>query len=203
MEFENKLEKWMKLDYVLPEDIPNIDLYMDQVTTFLEEQLLNTKRFDTDKIFTKTMINNYSKNQLLPPSYKKKYSKNHIILLIYIYYLKNFLSISDIKSILDPLTEHFYDSKDKNAFYKIYEELYSIEHDHTTAIKQSILDTAQKAQETFSGISEDSEKKFLQQFSFIALLGYDIYLRKQVIEKMIDELYQPEENRKKGEKKKK
>lgn len=203
MEFENKLEKWMKLDYVLPEDIPNIDLYLDQVTTFLEEQLLNTKRFDTDKIFTKTMINNYSKNQLLPPSYKKKYSKNHIILLIYIYYLKNFLSISDIKSILDPLTEHFYDSKDKNAFYKIYEELYSIEHDHTTAIKQSILDTAQKAQETFSGISEDSEKKFLQQFSFIALLGYDIYLRKQVIEKMIDELYQPEENRKKGEKKKK
>ena len=203
MEFENKLEKWMKLDYVLPEDIPNIDLYMDQVTTFLEEQLLNTKRFDTDKIFTKTMINNYSKNQLLPPSYKKKYSKNHIILLIYIYYLKIFLSISDIKSILDPLTEHFYDSKDKNAFYKIYEELYSIEHDHTTAIKQSILDTAQKAQETFSGISEDSEKKFLQQFSFIALLGYDIYLRKQVIEKMIDELYQPEENRKKGEKKKK
>ncbi|MCI5622108.1 MULTISPECIES: DUF1836 domain-containing protein [Anaerostipes] len=203
MEFENKLEKWMKLDYVLPEDIPNIDLYMDQVTTFLEEQLLNTKRFDTDKIFTKTMINNYSKNQLLPPSYKKKYSKNHIILLIYIYYLKNFLSISDIKSILDPLTEHFYDSKDKNAFYKIYEELYSIEHDHTTTIKQSILDTAQKAQETFSGISEDSEKKFLQQFSFIALLGYDIYLRKQVIEKMIDELYQPEENRKKGEKKKK
>lgn len=203
MEFENKLEKWMKLDYVLPEDIPNIDLYMDQVTTFLEEQLLNTKRFDTDKIFTKTMINNYSKNQLLPPSYKKKYSKNHIILLIYIYYLKNFLSISDIKSILDPLTEHFYDSKDKNTFYKIYEELYSIEHDHTTTIKQSILDTAQKAQETFSGISEDSEKKFLQQFSFIALLGYDIYLRKQVIEKMIDELYQPEENRKKGEKKKK
>ena len=89
MEFEKQLEEWMKLDYVLPEDLPNIELYMDQVTTFLEEQLKNTKRFEDDKIFTKTMINNYTKNHLLPPSNKKKYSRNHMILLIYIYYLKN------------------------------------------------------------------------------------------------------------------
>ena len=89
MEFEKQLEEWMKLDYVLPEDLPNIELYMDQVTTFLEEQLKNTKRFEEDKIFTKTMINNYTKNHLLPPSNKKKYSRNHMILLIYIYYLKN------------------------------------------------------------------------------------------------------------------
>ena len=65
MEFEKQLEEWMKLDYVLPEDLPNIELYMDQVTTFLEEQLKNTKRFEEDKIFTKTMINNYTKNHLL------------------------------------------------------------------------------------------------------------------------------------------
>lgn len=203
MEFENRLEKWMELDYVLPEDIPNIDLYMDQVTTFLEEQLLNTKRFDTDKIFTKTMINNYSKNELLPPSCKKKYSKNHIILLIYIYYLKNFLSISDIKSILDPLTEQFYDSEDKDAFYKIYEEIFDIEHMHNASIKQSVMEIAKKAQDTFSDMPEGPKKELLHQFSFITLLGYDIYLRKQIIEKMIDELYQPKENRKKSEKKKK
>ena len=111
MEFEKQLEEWMKLDYVLPEDLPNIELYMDQVTTFLEEQLKNTKRFEEDKIFTKTMINNYTKNHLLPPSNKKKYSRNHMILLIYIYYLKNFLSISDIKNLLDPLNEHFDDQE--------------------------------------------------------------------------------------------
>ena len=44
MEFEKQLEEWMKLDYVLPEDLPNIELYMDQVTTFLEEQLKNSKK---------------------------------------------------------------------------------------------------------------------------------------------------------------
>ena len=48
MEFEKQLEEWMKLDYVLPEDLPNIELYMDQVTTFLEEQLKNTKRFEEE-----------------------------------------------------------------------------------------------------------------------------------------------------------
>ena len=51
-----------QIDYIKPEDIPNIDLYMDQVTTFMEKNLSATKRYDEDKILTKTMINNYSKN---------------------------------------------------------------------------------------------------------------------------------------------
>ena len=178
MEFEKQLEEWMKLDYVLPEDLPNIELYMDQVTTFLEEQLKNTKRFEEDKIFTKTMINNYTKNHLLPPSNKKKYSRNHMILLIYIYYLKN-------------------------SFYTIYNEIFKLEHDHNTAIRDSIADVFHKSEATFAELKESKKKEQLQQFAFITLLGYDIYLRKQVIEKMIDELYQPESNNKAEKKKKK
>lgn len=202
MEFEKKLEKWMELDYVFPDDLPNIDLYMDQVTTFLEEQLMNTKRYETDKIFTKTMINNYSKNHLLPSSHKKKYSRNHMILLIYIYYLKNFLSIADIKNILEPLTEHFYEGSKDSSFYSIYKEIFEMEHNHNNAIKESILETFEKAQNTFENLPDGKKKEMLQQFSFITLLGYDIYLRKQVIEKMIDELYQTSEPDKKQKKKK-
>ena len=66
------------IDFIKPEDIPNIDLYMDQVTTFMDEHLASSKRFDDDKILTKTMINNYTKNKLIPPPQKKKYSKEHI-----------------------------------------------------------------------------------------------------------------------------
>ena len=118
MEFEKQLEEWMKLDYVLPEDLPNIELYMDQVTTFLEEQLKNTKRFEEDKIFTKTMINNYTKNHLLPPSNKKKYSRNHMILLIYIYYyLKNFYQFLISRTFWILLNEHFEDSDMKPSFF--------------------------------------------------------------------------------------
>ena len=72
------------VDYIKPEEIPNIDLYMDQVTTFMDDHFTATKRYSDDKILTKTMINNYTKNNLLPPSVKKKYSKEHVLLLILI-----------------------------------------------------------------------------------------------------------------------
>ena len=58
---------------------------------------------EDDKTLTKTMINNYTKNKILPPPEKKKYSKEHIIMLISIYYLKNIASISDIRKLLDPM----------------------------------------------------------------------------------------------------
>lgn len=89
------LESVSRIDYIKPEDIPNIDLYMDQVTTFMEEQLVSSKRYADDKILTKTMINNYAKNKLLPPPEKKRYSKEHVLMLIFIYYFKNILSIND------------------------------------------------------------------------------------------------------------
>ena len=74
-EFLSELLKQLKsIDYIKPEDIPNIDLYMDQVTTFMDEQLAASKRYESDKILTKTMINNYAKNNLLPSPDKKKYS---------------------------------------------------------------------------------------------------------------------------------
>ena len=73
---------------------------MDQVTTFMDEQLAASKRYESDKILTKTMINNYAKNNLLPSPDKKKYSKEHVLTLLFIYYFKNILSINDIRSIL-------------------------------------------------------------------------------------------------------
>lgn len=93
------LDSISRIDYIKPEDIPNIDLYMDQVTTFMEEGLERTKRYSNDKILTKTMINNYAKNNLLPPPVKKKYTREHMLMLIFIYYFKNLLSIKDIETL--------------------------------------------------------------------------------------------------------
>ena len=69
------LEKLSRIDYIKPGEIPNIELYMDQVTTFMDSHLAHSKRYEDDKILTKTMINNYAKNKLLPPPAKKKYTK--------------------------------------------------------------------------------------------------------------------------------
>ena len=92
-------------------DIPGIDLYMDQVTTFLQENLRGLSRDpDDDKFLTKTMINNYVKNKVLIPPVKKKYSREHMMLLIMIYYMKSFLSIGDIREVIAPLMERFADA---------------------------------------------------------------------------------------------
>lgn len=90
------------------EDIPRIDLYMDQVTTFLQESLRGLSRDPAgDKFLTKTMINNYVKNKVLIPPVRKKYSREHMMLLIMIYYMKSFLSIGDIRSITGPVMERY------------------------------------------------------------------------------------------------
>lgn len=86
---------------------------MDQVTTLMDSRLReSTRNPRTDKILTKTMINNYAKNDLLPPPVKKKYSREHILLLIFIYYYKGILSISDIQTILKPVTDSFFGKED-------------------------------------------------------------------------------------------
>ena len=102
-----------------PDAIPRIDLYMDQVTTLLERELGATKRSADDKIMTKTMINNYSKEKLLPASQKKKYSRHHILLLALIYEYKQILSINDIHTLLAPLID---DPEGLEAFYQSYLE---------------------------------------------------------------------------------
>ena len=78
------IKEWLRQDYITPEDVPSIELYMDQVTTFMDKQLENTKRFDSDKTLTKTMINNYSKEGLIKPIKGKKYSKEHILQMLFL-----------------------------------------------------------------------------------------------------------------------
>ena len=106
------LASFDRIDYVKSQDIPNIDLYMDQVTTFMDKNLRKSSRYpENDKVMTKTMINNYAKNDLLPPPIKKKYSKEHVLVLIFIYYYKGILSINDIQTLLQPITMQFFQTE--------------------------------------------------------------------------------------------
>ncbi|MDO4601289.1 MAG: DUF1836 domain-containing protein [Eubacteriales bacterium] len=181
------LESISRIDYVKPEDLPNIDLYMDQVTTFMEEQLASTKRYPDDKILTKTMINNYAKNKLLPSPEKKRYSKEHLLMLIFIYYFKNILSINDIQALLSPITEKYFKSDtDKDLTY-IYNEVFSMEKGQIEYLKKDLLKRYNVAQETFED-ADSEDKEFLKKFSFICLLSFDVYVKKMLIEQLIDGL---------------
>ena len=180
------LESLGRIEHIKLEDIPNIDLYMDQVTTFMDKQLKNTTRNpEGDKILTKTMINNYAKNDLLPPPVKKKYSKEHIVLLIFIYYYKGILSISDIQTLLKPLTERYFHTDGSLSLGDIYEEVFSLEKDEVADLQKNIVRKFTISQETFQDAPEQ-DREILQLFSFISMLSYDVYVKRLLIEKMID-----------------
>ncbi|ADZ82349.1 DUF1836 domain-containing protein [Cellulosilyticum lentocellum] len=118
----NKIIETLKLDEVIePQSIPNLDLYMDQVITLFEEKLAHTKRNEEDKLLTKTMINNYAKDKLLMPAKKKKYTREHIILMILLYEMKQILTISDIKTLFGIIVkEDRVDAKKLEEIYQIY-----------------------------------------------------------------------------------
>ena len=186
-------------------DIPGIDLYMDQVTTFLQENLRGLSRDpDGDKFLTKTMINNYVKNKVLFLPVKKKYNRDHIMLLIMIYYMKSFLSIGDIRSILGPITDRYaeipLDRRKETADRRkeqgehgeeslrirdIYESVFSDIEAGLPRIREDMEESIQFASERFSDLPE-AEREELQRFSLICRLSAEVYMRKIFIEKLLD-----------------
>ena len=175
-----------RIEYIKAEDIPDIDLYMDQVTTFMDSRLKNTTRHpDEDKVLTKTMINNYAKNDLLPPPIKKKYSKEHVLLLIFIYYYKGLLSINDIQTLLSPITKDFFGKEGQMDLAAVYEEIFRLEKPEVERMKQDVLAKFETAQKTFADV-DDEKRQELQLFTFIGLLGFDVDVKQLMIEKVLD-----------------
>ncbi|MCR5092985.1 MAG: DUF1836 domain-containing protein [Lachnospiraceae bacterium] len=194
---ENLLESIMESLERIPDiplsELPNIDLYMDQLTTFMEERLSHTTRHPEEgRVLTKTMINNYAKNDLLPPPVKKKYSKDHLILLLFIYYFKNIMSINDIHTLLEPLRERFQaDDKDAFSLSDIYTEISELEGSLLDPAKEDIRSKMEKAERSFVDAPREYRDS-MRMFAFISMLAYDVYIKKLLIEKMIDGLKEPE-----------
>lgn len=202
------LDRLKEISYVQPDELPNIDLYMDQVTTFMDRHLASSKRYEEDKLLTKTMINNYTKNELLPSPNKKKYSKDHMYLLILIYYLKSVLSITDIQSILKPLNEKFFEGAGEVPFEKIYEEIFSIQKAQSDVVAKDLARKWKAVQGTYDEVKSKDQQEFLRKLSLICMLSFDVYMKKQIIEQIIDKEFaplaaEPDEKEEKSEKAKK
>ena len=149
----NEIIETLKLDEVIePQSIPNLDLYMDQVITLFEEKLTHTKRNEEDKLLTKTMINNYAKDKLLMPAKKKKYTREHIILMILLYEMKQILTISDIKALFGTIV------KEDHVNAKKLEEIYQI---YLTLKKKGIDDFKQQVEKVRLGLGQQLEESSL------------------------------------------
>ena len=106
MELNSNLKEKTNENFRLPRwnEIPNIDLYIDQVVSYLENYLSNyiknEKEKKPDKIITKTMINNYVKQKVMDAPIQKKYNRNSLAYLFVICILKQVYSINDIDKLI-------------------------------------------------------------------------------------------------------
>ncbi len=168
-------------------DIPDIELYMDQVTTFIDNKLGYNKRTLKDKILTKTMINNYTKSKILLPSKNKRYNRQHMILLILIYYLKQVLSINDINILFEPLFKNMNSSKDGvdylGSLYNGFLQAKGNSTEDLVNILSQKLKLINEKAERFSEESRETTKILLTVFTLVATAG----IQKRIAEKIIDE----------------
>ncbi len=103
-----KLTAWLDAarDYT-PTDwerLPELELYMDQVITLMDRQLVPFT-LGEEKLLTPSMINNYVKDGVLPRPVRKKYSREHLGRLMMICLLKQAISLPEIRSVLEGLAD--------------------------------------------------------------------------------------------------
>ena len=150
------------------DDIPEIDLYMDQVIQLFEGKLSSLKRTEDDKILTKTMINNYAKGKLLLPIKNKKYTKEHIIIMSLIYNLKGALSINDIKLSLNKIIDSF--SEDESyPLRELYSAFLDESENDVLEFKKGVDNKEEEIEKLIENNAElkgDFEKKFLLLYKY-------------------------------------
>ena len=186
-ELMEKLKELNLQNQLVLDEIPELDLYMDQVIQLFDSKFNDSKRTEDDKELTKTMVNNYAKGKLLMSIKNKKYSKEHLILMSLIYNLKGGLSISDIKSSLNKIVKTFESGEE----YPI-RELYTL---YLKQYNEDLKDVEKTIEEKFNNIEsimideniEDQEfqKNFLLLSSFINMSN----MYRRMGEKLIDEYF--------------
>ena len=187
-EVKDIIKKEANEEKIQLEDMPEIDLYMDQVIQLFENKLASNKRTEDDKVLTKTMINNYAKAKLLMTIKNKKYSKEHLILMSFIYEFKGALSISDIKLLLDEIVKGYENNEECNL-----RELYS---DYLNNINEENKEIEnylnEKVEKLFNNSNEDSFKdKFLLVSTMINMSN--VY--RKIGESLIDKYFKEGENK--------
>lgn len=158
-------------------DIPKIDLYMEQVTSLLEQEMGPNLRRKNESVFTNTMINNYSKEGVLPRPENKRYNRRHIITLIYIFLLKQNLPMPEIKRFTSQI-----DSAEQ--LDKMYDVFYGLVGGYEKEYRKDIADK-------FSRIEQQCKEKGVTDegslaLTLIALLSFEASLNTLISSSLLD-----------------
>lgn len=179
------LEKLSLDTNISPQEMPDIDLYMDQVIQLFNHTFQSTKRNNDEKVLTKTMINNYAKGKLFIPIKNKKYSKKHLILISMVYQLKGALSINDIKVTLDGINKKLTD--ENFELEKFYKSFLAIQQRNALDFKQEIQKRADDVESEVEKLGDEEAEKLEKILLVSSLVNISNSYRKAA-ELLIDEL---------------
>lgn len=167
------------------EDIPGIDLYMDQVIQLFEKSFGSSTRNEEDKVLTKTMINNYAKGKLFFPIKNKKYSKEHLILISLIYQLKGGLSIQDIKQTLGGISDRAESGElELEQFYQSYLNLHG---KNIEIFNEDVLKTEKDVHAEVQKLDADNPEELENVLLIASLINISNFYRRTA-EKLVDQL---------------
>ena len=157
-------------------EIPRIDLYLDQILSLVSEKNEQGSERYRERVLTKTMINNYSKEGAILPMKGKKYNRHQILQILFIYSLKNTLSIGEIKRVFDGTNalEGFGESE----FEALWEDYLSMK-------EHSRSETVKICESLSGGLSLDLERDEDYLRLLLGIVSLSAYL-KAVAETMID-----------------
>lgn len=171
------------------EEIPKIDLYIDQVIQLFDTGFSGMKRTPEDKILTKTMINNYAKGKLFYPVTNKKYSRNHVMLISLIYQMKSALSINDVKKVLAGINEKAAQKEiDLSGFYDSYLE---IQRSNDEIFKGNVEQQVERAEAESADFGDDREE--INKVLLVASLVHMSNLYRRAAETLVDEMAEGKE----------
>lgn len=167
--------------------IPNLDLYMDQVITLFEEKLGHTKRYEDDKLLTKTMINNYTKDKLLMPAVKKKYTREHMLLMILLYDLKQILTIGDIKRLFGTIIKE--GEVNSHLLFELYQLFIDLKSQQVDEFEEEVdkISVGISSKIESLDLQEEMEIDQLKSMIQVILLTEKANYYKRLAEKIIDE----------------
>lgn len=203
-------ELYALIDEIIPDhpialtDIPEVDLYIDQVTEFIDNKLSIHKRHQKDKLLTKTMINNYAKAGILMPPKRKRYSRQHIALLLLLYNSKQILSINDISLLFSALQKPVDTHIDTEQPYSylidlVYELMQEINNAHADQLKKFCEEKMEIIQGKTAQV-EDEKKESIRWFLMAMSLVSQAAMQKRLAETIIDRYFQNDTLRKERQK---
>lgn len=167
-------------DFHIPRwnELPNIDLYLDQVVTLINSSLSSfiladdNNDKDDSQILTKTMINNYVKNSLIESPIKKKYSKMQLAKLFIICILKQVYSMNEIENLIYLALKNSNIKVAYDSFCNKFEEALN-----SICLKKNFIDSASDSVNTNNINNEKkTENSFLLK-SVILSCSYKIYVQ--------------------------